>query len=78
VKILIEMGNQWHSLAEIKQQAAKKQVGIGHLFENLLELSRSSFLENDFKKSRTPKLTSFKIAAEYFEEIAQAIEISDE
>jgi hypothetical protein len=73
VNVLVELGDNWHILDEIRTSAEGKEIATSHLFENLLELSRLSFIETDFKKKRTPKLSSFKISSLAYPELQKML-----
>jgi len=67
VKILIDLGMGWHSFKEIRKIAEDHGVLVSHLFDNLVELCRTSnFLESDFKEKYYPRLSSFKVKDEVF------------
>ena len=75
LELLVAMGDCWHSVEEIKQSASKKQIGTHHLFENLIELYRTSgLLERDAKEKRSPNLSRFKIKTPVFPPLKQALE----
>jgi len=62
LKTLSAMDERWHSLKEISESAAKIGVGTAHLFENLVELTRTSnLIESDYVEKRFPRLTNFRI-----------------
>lgn len=69
IKCLLNLGRGWHSYEEIKEQTEYPGL-YSHLFDNLIELTRLSFLESDFKQKKKPRLTSFRIVPEAFDELA--------
>jgi hypothetical protein len=68
------MGEGRHSFTDIKKYAEKKSIGAHHLDENLIELSRvSSFLKNDIKDKKFPRLASFEIDSTIFPTLKKVI-----
>lgn len=67
LELLVEMGDTWHLVRDIKKSAVDERIATSHLFENLIELSRiSGFVETDFKEKKYPRLSSFRVASPVF------------
>jgi hypothetical protein len=73
LEILVEMGDGWHSYLEIEQAASNRQIGLHHLFDNLIEMSRATgLIETDYKDKRS--LARFMIKPSEYTVLKHALE----